>query len=263
MQHAFVERDGAVRGGVGLNVTGQVEDVPGWPGSEEEAGASAGRDRRVRAGRELIGHRGAQPRGLFLAQVWAFRATSWSFTQGCATGTVSMRAWSPRSPRRSPDNVEIQVVPLRADWHPGLEGLFSIASFSDGRDPVVHLENRISGLFLHETAEVSAYEEALGRMDDVAMSPAESSKFIVGIIEEPSTLVGVEYYVDRQRVLRDGVAHLRTRRTGTCRPRSAVKRDHIESDRRRRTSKLTALNENAPSAERTPSSRSVGPRTRG
>ncbi len=87
------------------------------------------------------------------------------------------------------DNVELQVVPLRADWHPGLEGLFSIASFGDGRDPVVHLENRISGLFLHETAEVSAYEEALGRMDEVALSPAESTKFIVGIIEETEATV--------------------------------------------------------------------------
>lgn len=84
------------------------------------------------------------------------------------------------------DNVTIRVLPTEADWHPGLEGPFAIAEFAD-RGPVVHLENRISGLFLHEPDEVEPYESALDRVEDVAMSPRDSTGLIADVISGKET----------------------------------------------------------------------------
>ncbi|GGI80884.1 hypothetical protein GCM10011581_17820 [Saccharopolyspora subtropica] len=86
------------------------------------------------------------------------------------------------------DNVELRIIPTRCGWHPGLEGPFSLAEFDDrNRTPVVHLENRISGLFLHEPDEVSAYEIALDRVEEVAMSPDASSRLIADVIRTETT----------------------------------------------------------------------------
>ncbi|SDP84444.1 Transcriptional regulator, contains XRE-family HTH domain [Actinopolyspora xinjiangensis] len=82
------------------------------------------------------------------------------------------------------DNVELRVIPTRCGWHPGLEGPFSLAEFDGTRSPVVHLENRVSALFLHESDEVQAYLDALDRVREVAMSPAESVGTIGDAINE-------------------------------------------------------------------------------
>lgn len=74
-------------------------------------------------------------------------------------------------------NVDIRVVPMARDWHPGLEGPFSLDEFSD-RSPVVHLENRVSALFLHEKNEVDAYIQAVDKVSEQALGPAESSGLI-------------------------------------------------------------------------------------
>lgn len=73
-------------------------------------------------------------------------------------------------------NVEIRVIPTRSEWHAGLEGPFSYHEF-DGRGPVVHIENRVSGLFLQDD-EVQAYESSLPRVQEIAMSPADSAGLI-------------------------------------------------------------------------------------
>lgn len=83
-------------------------------------------------------------------------------------------------------NVEIRVIPVRCGWHPGLEGPFDIVEFAD-RTPVVHLENRVSALFLHEDNEVQAYQSALDRVKEVAMSPSESYGLIADVINRMET----------------------------------------------------------------------------
>lgn len=83
-------------------------------------------------------------------------------------------------------NVDIQVIAAACDWHPGLEGLFALTEF-DARDPVVHLENRISGLFLHDPDEVKAYESAVDTISKVAMSPTESMRLIADVINSEET----------------------------------------------------------------------------
>lgn len=84
-------------------------------------------------------------------------------------------------------NIELHVLPVRSGWHPGLEGPFSIAEFPD-RTPVVHLENRISGLFLHAPAEVKAYEDAVDKVREKAMSPEDSVRLIADIINRTETI---------------------------------------------------------------------------
>lgn len=82
-------------------------------------------------------------------------------------------------------NVHLRVIPEEADWHPGLEGMFSITEFPD-RTPVVHLETRISGLYLHEPPDVAAYQEGLARVHEIAMSPEDSSR----LIEDSAARIG-------------------------------------------------------------------------
>jgi transcriptional regulator with XRE-family HTH domain len=73
--------------------------------------------------------------------------------------------------------VDLRVIPLRADWHPAMEGPFTIVEFPKAA-PIVHLENRISGLYLHERRDVDSYLQAAERVLHIAMSPDDSSELI-------------------------------------------------------------------------------------
>lgn len=76
-------------------------------------------------------------------------------------------------------NVDLRVVPFTAGWVPALEGGWTVIE-SDEAPTVIHLENRKSGLFLHEDGDVAMYRDATASMLEVAMSPQES----VGLIAE-------------------------------------------------------------------------------
>lgn len=78
-------------------------------------------------------------------------------------------------------NVAIRVIPTTSVWHAGLEGMFTYTESADG-SPVVHLETRVSGLFLHEPEDVRAYKDALPRLAEVAMSPADSAELIAEVL---------------------------------------------------------------------------------
>jgi transcriptional regulator with XRE-family HTH domain len=76
-------------------------------------------------------------------------------------------------------NVEFRVIRYDSGWHPGLEGPFLL--IESGQGTVVHLENRKSGLFLHEDADVEAYRSATEMVRNVAMSAAESVRFVAEV----------------------------------------------------------------------------------
>jgi transcriptional regulator with XRE-family HTH domain len=80
-------------------------------------------------------------------------------------------------------NIDVRVVPFSAGWHPGLEGPFLHIEPAAGR-PVVHLENRVSGLMIDAEEDVSAYRDAIDTILDVAMSPDASSELIAKLITE-------------------------------------------------------------------------------
>jgi transcriptional regulator with XRE-family HTH domain len=76
-------------------------------------------------------------------------------------------------------NVEVRVIPLRAGWSAALEGPFSLLRGLDST--VVHREDRLAGLMLHDPNQVQAYEIALPLLEEVAMSPAETAELIAEV----------------------------------------------------------------------------------
>lgn len=86
-------------------------------------------------------------------------------------------------------NVDIRVMPYESGWHPALEGPFTLIDAVD-TDPVVHMENRRSALFLHQPEDVEIYRDAVARVARIGMSPEDSSGLITKLItqlEEEST----------------------------------------------------------------------------
>ncbi|MBK0870056.1 MULTISPECIES: helix-turn-helix transcriptional regulator [unclassified Saccharopolyspora] len=80
-------------------------------------------------------------------------------------------------------NVTIRVMPTRCEWHPGLEGPFLLMDFAD-QGPVVHLENRVSALFLHEPNDMQQYRDAAEAIAEASMSEADSRELIAKLKEE-------------------------------------------------------------------------------
>jgi transcriptional regulator with XRE-family HTH domain len=74
-------------------------------------------------------------------------------------------------------NVDLHVLPFSTSWHPALEGPFLLIE-SGQESTVVHLENRRSGLFLHEEPDVRTYQEAAATVLKEAMSPVDSAELI-------------------------------------------------------------------------------------
>ncbi len=88
------------------------------------------------------------------------------------------------------ENVVLRVVPFTSGWHPGLEGPFTLIESDE--QSVVHIENRRSGLFLHEEEDIGLYRDAISYMiepgKEVAMSPGASTELIAEIANEMEAL---------------------------------------------------------------------------
>ncbi|MCP2257375.1 Helix-turn-helix domain-containing protein [Streptoalloteichus tenebrarius] len=74
-------------------------------------------------------------------------------------------------------NIVVRVIPIESNWHPAMEGCFMLLEF-DRHPAIIHLENRTSGMFLHEPNVVSAYRAALAMLDRFALSTEETFKLI-------------------------------------------------------------------------------------
>ncbi len=73
-------------------------------------------------------------------------------------------------------NVVLRAIPESVGWHPALEGGFLLLDTE--ALSVVHVENRRSGLFYQDAADVAAYREAVEQVRDVALSPGETAGLI-------------------------------------------------------------------------------------
>lgn len=78
--------------------------------------------------------------------------------------------------------VDLRVVPVEIDWHPGMEGPFVLVEGLAG-EAVVQVENRRSALFFHESRDVEAYQQAAEWIRGRAMSPADSRRAIAEAIK--------------------------------------------------------------------------------
>lgn len=74
--------------------------------------------------------------------------------------------------------VELRVIPFDAGGH---LSAYVLLDFPDGR-PVVRLEHRRSGLFLHRPDDVEPYAQATVSSDAVALDPARSVRLIESLI---------------------------------------------------------------------------------
>ncbi|NHD18119.1 MULTISPECIES: helix-turn-helix transcriptional regulator [unclassified Actinopolyspora] len=81
-------------------------------------------------------------------------------------------------------NVTVQVIPSDIEtWHPAHVGAFILFEFPKSK-PIVHIEQYSSAVFLHEPEDGQAYQEAVGRLRQLAMSPAESTEIITRTAKE-------------------------------------------------------------------------------
>jgi transcriptional regulator with XRE-family HTH domain len=80
--------------------------------------------------------------------------------------------------------VDLRAIPVRSRWTPALEGPFVVVVPADGDNPVVHIETRSSGLFLHEKDDVGPYMGAIEMVLRVAMSADETADLIAREAEE-------------------------------------------------------------------------------
>ena len=69
-------------------------------------------------------------------------------------------------------NVEIRIIPFDCDWHPALDGASYRIESDSG--PVVFVEVRGTGLFLHAQADVEACRRAATKLSELAMTPEDS-----------------------------------------------------------------------------------------
>lgn len=83
-------------------------------------------------------------------------------------------------------NVTLRIIPAACPWNPALEGPWSIRYFAD-REATVHMENRVSGLFVQQPHEVQKYESAIATIEAVAMTTEQSCKVITDEIEGKET----------------------------------------------------------------------------
>jgi transcriptional regulator with XRE-family HTH domain len=78
----------------------------------------------------------------------------------------------------------IQVVPLAAGPHAGLEGPFMLMDFAD--DPtLVYLENKVTSIFLEEDSHIASYKLAWERIQAKALSPEQSVALIARLAKKP------------------------------------------------------------------------------
>ncbi len=76
--------------------------------------------------------------------------------------------------------VTISVLPAGIGGHTGLDGPFVLLEFA--RDPaVVHLEHKLSSVFLEAPDQVTAFRQAADRLGRMALTPASSMELIARI----------------------------------------------------------------------------------
>ncbi|RCV57765.1 helix-turn-helix domain-containing protein [Marinitenerispora sediminis] len=83
-------------------------------------------------------------------------------------------------------NVTLRVVPCFVGGYSGLDGSFSLVDFA-GQKPVVHIEHKITGLFLEADHEISFFRKEADRLRDVALSAENSMNLVNSIAKELET----------------------------------------------------------------------------
>ena len=82
-------------------------------------------------------------------------------------------------------NVTLQVLPMSAGEHPGMDGSFVILCFPDDLDPdTVYVTMATGGVFQEKPDDVSRYSTIFERLQEMALPSAESAEFIATMAKE-------------------------------------------------------------------------------
>ena len=84
--------------------------------------------------------------------------------------------------RSRPRNVTVQVIPLEAGAHPGLDSAFELLQLAEVSD-VVHVEGLIGSFFLQSPADLTRYRRAFDQLRAIAMSPRDTRDRIAAVAE--------------------------------------------------------------------------------
>jgi hypothetical protein len=71
----------------------------------------------------------------------------------------------------------VQVIPLEAGAHPGMDSAFTILHLEEVSD-VVYVEGLIGNFYLQNPADIARYRRAFDQLRAIAMSPRDSRERI-------------------------------------------------------------------------------------
>ncbi|GAA1986032.1 helix-turn-helix transcriptional regulator [Nocardiopsis rhodophaea] len=74
-------------------------------------------------------------------------------------------------------HVVVQVVPLSTEYHPGLDGAFTLITVPE-RGEVLYMETRVSGTPMDGPEEVQEYSRVYGELRGVALPPVASRELL-------------------------------------------------------------------------------------
>jgi transcriptional regulator with XRE-family HTH domain len=82
-------------------------------------------------------------------------------------------------------NVTLQVVPFKAGPHAGLDGEFTILSFSDPAEPdLVYIENSGGDLYLEDNNRTERYRLIFSHLQAAALNPVESIRTLTDVQQQ-------------------------------------------------------------------------------
>ena len=83
-------------------------------------------------------------------------------------------------------NVTVQVIPLSAGAHPGMDSSFEILHLEEVSD-VVHVEGLVGTFFLQSPGDLSRYRRAFDALRAIALSPRDTRALVEGLLAQIAT----------------------------------------------------------------------------
>ncbi|MGI5164371.1 helix-turn-helix domain-containing protein [Spirillospora sp. CA-253888] len=85
-------------------------------------------------------------------------------------------------------NVTVQVVPYAAREHAGLDGRFTILSFTNPADPdIAYVEGTMGDVYLESTKEIAKHGDRFDRIEAAALPPEDSAQLISEAVTRSGT----------------------------------------------------------------------------
>ena len=84
-------------------------------------------------------------------------------------------------------NVKLQILPLEAGAHPGMEGSFVLFSFPEGDADTVYVTMATGGVFQEKAEELRRYSTIFEQLVDAALTPVATTALIANMVKECTT----------------------------------------------------------------------------